>query len=268
MTSSTYTSVAIVLGDTDTGSKVDMLAERAAECGTAIAETHTFDTEEAISHHDLSEVDAVVTALCRAIRTRSNIWVPFPLDLVREQHLRRISLVLQRHGLNLLVGKNLWACPLDSGINEVDMALRREVRAVGDLDRAAIAAAGVQTLSDEIESALLEDSGRPPSLALHHAAPLSDMLQQLEVQYGPHPGLPTTTAVWPVRQPALKSFVGWLIHRCGMTQAEASDFLNAWGYRTRTGRHWQQSTVSTLVNGRYDRRRDRSRRNECPGADR
>lgn len=44
----------------------------------------------------------VVAALGRAIVGRMDVWVPFPgPDFIREQHLRRLSLVLQRHGLNL-----------------------------------------------------------------------------------------------------------------------------------------------------------------------
>lgn len=252
MTSSTYTGPVIVLGDKDTGSRVEMLATRAAECGVAIAETHAFEPNQASSNDDISEVEVVITALCHAIQTRSNIWVPFPLDLVREQHLRRISLVLQRHGLNVLVGRDLWACPLDGGISEVDSALRREVRAVDELDRAAMAAAGVQTLTDEIESALQVDIRRRPGPVGHAEEQWSDVLQHLEVQYGPHPGLPSTRSAWQVRQPGLKRFAGWLMQSCEMTQTEAADFLNAFGHRTQSGRNWQRSTVSALVKGRYD----------------
>lgn len=249
MTSSTYTGAVIVLGDKDTGTRVEMLATRAAECGVAIAETHAFEANQASSNDDIGEVEAVITALCQAIQTRSNIWVPFPLDLVREQHLRRISLVLQRHGLNVLVGRDLWACPLDGGINEVDSALRREVRAVDELDRATMAAAGVQTLSDAIELELQTAAHAVPQASEQ----LSDVLQQLEVQYGPHPGLPATRGAWRDRQQPLKRFAGWLVHQCEMTRAEAAEFLNAFGHRTQSGRNWQRSTVSALVNGRYDR---------------
>lgn len=238
----------LLLGDRDTAEHAELLAARAAECGTHIAETHTFEPADVASADDLGEVDAVVTVLCRAVRTHSNIWVPFPLDLIREEHLRRISLVLQRHGLNLFVGYKLWACPRNSGVNEVDCALRKEVRAVDQLDNAVLAAAGMVTLRDEIQAALQvhNDQSARPSGPLPPRLP--DVLQELEVQYGPHPGLPATRAAWAVRRPALKRFAYWLVHSCGLTRAEAADFLNTWGHTTQSGRNWQRSTVSTLIN--------------------
>jgi hypothetical protein len=54
-------------------------------------------------------------------------------------------LVLQRHGLDLLVGDDLWPVPNVGGMNEIDHALRREVQSVDVLDRAALAAAGIGT---------------------------------------------------------------------------------------------------------------------------
>ena len=118
MTQSINTSNAvIVVGDRDTAQRAD-LAEKAAEQGAVIAEIYTFELGEAASHHDLAEVEAVVAALSRAIGTRTDVWVPFPLqDLCREQHIRRLSLVLQRHGLNLLMGRELAPCPVEGGYN-------------------------------------------------------------------------------------------------------------------------------------------------------
>ena len=158
MTSSTDTRSVIVLGDKDTGTRLEMLKTRAAECGVSITETHTFEGGEAAQQDNLADVGAAFTALCQAVRTRSNIWLPFPLDVIREEHARRLSLVLQRHGLELLIGRNMWACPRDSGISEIDGALRREVRVVDDLDRAVLAALGGLTLTDEIESMLRADA--------------------------------------------------------------------------------------------------------------
>lgn len=250
MTSSTYTGAVIVLGDKDTGDRVEMLATKAAEHGVAIAGTHTYEAGQPGSHYDITEIDEVVAALSQAIRTRTNIWLPFPYDLLPEQHLRRLSLVLQRHGLNLLMGRDLWPSPDEGGISEVDGALRAEVRAVDDLDRAALAAAAVATLSDEIEAAL----HMPAPVVRHEPEQWSDVLQQLEIQHGPHPGLPATRAAWQVRRPALKRFACWLVHGCGMTQAQAADFLNAFGHRTSSGRNWKRCTMSALINGRYDDR--------------
>ena len=145
----------LVIGDDDTASRPDMLAEKAAERGARIAETFSFPQGEAASQEDLTDVEAVVAVLSRAIDTRQDVWCPFPLqDLCREQHIRRLSLALQRHGLNLLMGQHLSPCPVEGGYSEIDSALRNEVRAVDELDNAALAAAGSQTLGAEIEQAL------------------------------------------------------------------------------------------------------------------
>lgn len=252
MTSSTDTRAVIVLGDKDTGNRLEMLASRAAECGVSIAETHTFEGGEGAQQDNLADVGAAFTALCHAVRMRANIWLPFPLDLIREEHARRLSLVLQRHGLELLIGRNMWSCPRDSGISEIDGALRREVRAVDDLDRAVLAALGGLTLTDEIESMLRADN--TSSVVEHPGEQPLDVLQRLEIQYGPHPGLPSTRAPWKIRRPGLQLFASWLVHQCEMTQAQAADFLNELGHRTKTGRSWQRSSLSALVNGRCDQR--------------
>ena len=202
-----------------------------------------------------NDVEAVVAALSRALALRADIWVPFPReDLSREEHVRRLSLVLQRHGLNLVLGPNLWPCPLSGGINEIDFALRREVRAVDDLDHAAVAAAALPTLSDEIEQALQTGQDGPASPPLQNGEGTSAVLKLIEADFGPYPPLPATTAKWPQRRPALKRFAGWLVHDCGLTQTEAAKLLNTTGHRTAHGRLWQRSSVSALVNGRYDRR--------------
>lgn len=252
MTSSTDTRAVIVLGDKDTGSRLEMLEARATECGVSIAETHTFEGSEAAQQDNVADIGSAFTALCQAVRIRSNIWLPFPLDLIREEHVRRLSLVLQRHGLELLIGRNMWSCPRDSGINEVDSALRREVRAVDDLDRAVLAALGGLTLTDEIESMLRADTTH--SMVDQSGQQLLDVLQRLEIQYGPHPGMPSTRAAWAVRQPGLTRFASWLVHQCEMTRAQTADFLNALGHRTKSGRYWQRSTVSALVTGPSGRR--------------
>ena len=146
----------IVLGDHGT-MEVDDLAVKAAEQGVVIAESYSFEPGEPASSDDLAEVDAVVSALSRAIATRVDVWVPFPIaDFGREEHLRRVSLVLQRHGLNMLMGRELEPCTTDGGFNPIDFALRAEVRAVDGLDFAVIAGAGVNSLAAEIERGFLE----------------------------------------------------------------------------------------------------------------
>ena len=240
----------IVLGDHDTGRRADVLAEKAAEHGAVITEIHAFDPGQAGSHDDLAQVDVVVTALSRAIGTRTDIWVPFPMeDLGREQHVRRLSLVLQRHGLNLVMGPGLWPCPITGGMNEADFALRREVQAVDDLDHAALAAVGFKTLGKEIELALAGGcAAQPTELPPHRTIEqLSEVLDQLELECGPRPMLPAASAAWPERQPALKRYATWLVSCCGLTQTDAAKFINASGHRTPQGRIWQQATVSALI---------------------
>lgn len=246
----------IVLGDHDTGQRAQMLADKAAEHGAEIAEVHTFDRGQPGTRDDLTQIDTVVAALTRALATRCDIWVPFwREDLAREEHVRRLSLVLQRHGLNLVLGHNLWSCPRDGGFNDIDVALRREVRAVDDLDHAALAAAALPTLNDEIAQALQRAPSRPARPATRHTGDsTSEVLDLIEADFGPCPPLPATTAPWPQRRPDLKRFAGWLVHECGLTQTDAAKLLNASGHRTAHGRPWQRSSVSALVNGRYDRR--------------
>lgn len=59
------------------------------------------------------------------------------------------------------MGRDLTVCD-DRGMNAVDYALRVEVRAVAELDRAALAAAGMRTLAEGIETALAEAAANEP----------------------------------------------------------------------------------------------------------
>lgn len=247
----------IVLGDRDTGGqRTDMLVGNAADQQASIAEVHTFDPGEPSRHDDLAEVGAVVAALGRALALRTDIWVPFwREDLGREEHLRRLSLVLHRHGLNLLLGQTLWPCPRDGGLNEIDAALRREVRAVDDLDHAALAAAALPTLHDDIARALHTGHSEPDAAAAQQPGEsVAEVLDSIAADFGPYPPLPATNAKWSQRRPALKRFAGWLVHECGLTQTDTAQLLNATGHRTARGRLWQRSTVAALVNDRYDRK--------------
>jgi hypothetical protein len=246
----------ILLGDHDTARHRDELSQDALQHGCAIAGVFSFAEGEAASHDDLTEVDAVVSALGRAIADRMDIWVPFPgPDLGREQHWRRLSLVLQRHGLNVRFGRELAPCATTGGFNEVDFALRREVQIVDDLDHAALAAAGAESLGSEIELALVGAGGpasctsppapRAPSGAVTKADPRTESVSS--------PMLPAPTMPWAQRQPVLKRYVRWLVHGCGVTQVATARVLNSTGQRTPKGRMWQPATVSALLNGRYDR---------------
>lgn len=158
----------IVLGDRETIERAD-LSEKAAEQGAVIAGSYSFEPGEARSSDELAQVQAVVDALSRAIATRTDVWVPFPIDdLGREEHLRRVSLVLQRHGLNMLMGHRLEPCTMDGGFSPADFALRAEVRAVDELDYAAVATAGVRTLFAEIEQALTQVADHEPRRVVSH----------------------------------------------------------------------------------------------------
>jgi hypothetical protein len=151
----------LVIGDEDTASRPQVLADKAAEHGARIAETFAFPVGAAASSDDLAQVDAVVAALGRAVATRTSLWCPFPLqDLCREAHIRRLSLALQRHGVNLLLGQHMSPCPTEGGYSAIDAALREEVKAVNDLDIAALAAAGSPTLTAEIEANLARRAGQ------------------------------------------------------------------------------------------------------------
>ena len=157
----TKTDAVLVLGDTATEQRAEELAVRAAEHGVIISGIFAFEVGEAGAADDLAEVEQVVSALSHAIATRRCIWVPYPReDLAREEHIRRLCLVLQRHGLTLRMGPHLFECPAQGGYNAIDMALRHEVRTVDALDHAAIAAAGIQKLGAEIDALLAEGSSR------------------------------------------------------------------------------------------------------------
>ncbi len=253
MTSKLRPRAVILLGDHDTVARRDELAEIAAYQGCAIAEAFAFPPGQAGSAVDLTEVDAVVAAVGRAIADRADLWAPFPIpDLGREQHSRRLSLVLQRHRLNLRGGAELVPYPADGGINEIDFALRREVQVVDELDHAALAAAGADTLGREIERTLVaagaRTSGGPRPV---RRVPMGGEHASGRDGYAP-PALPEPTAPWPQRRPVLKRYVRWLVHGCGVTQAATARVLNSTGQRTPKGRRWQPATVSALLNGRYD----------------
>ncbi|MEB3032572.1 hypothetical protein [[Mycobacterium] nativiensis] len=240
-----YSKPVILLGDQDT---VDHRADLAADAdkrGYAIVDTFGFEQGEAGGTDDLTEVQAVVAAMGRAIKGRMDIWVPFPgPDFIREQHLRRLSLVLQRHGHNLLLTREVIPAPTDGGMDEIDFALRREVHAVDNLDAAALAAEGVKSLSREIELALAKAADTPtvrrlPDRGRTAADPMP-------------PILPPPTVPWSQRKRLLKHYAGWLVYGCGVTQAATARVLNSTGQRTPTGRHWKPGTVSKLLTGKYD----------------
>lgn len=236
----------LLLGDRETVDHRADLATDAARQHCMVIDAFGFEEGAAGGTDDLTEVDAVVAALGRAIGGRMDVWVPFPgPDFIREQHLRRISLVLQRHGLNLRLTRELFEAPTEGGMNEIDFALRREVRAVDDLDQAALAAEGAESLSREIELALRAARGPQTVRRIPSGANRA----------GRHPGppvLPSPSVPWPERKEHLERYVRWLVDGCGVTQAATARVLNSAGQRTPTGRPWKPGTVSKLLNGKYD----------------
>ena len=254
----------VLLGDHATADQIDMLQELAVQHRAAVAAVFSFEPGEAGCCQELVEVDAIVTALGRALSTRRPVWLPYPReDLGQEKHFRRLCLALQRNGLDLLTGPELAPCPTTGGLSEVDFALRAEVQAVDSLYGAALAAGGVEILSREIERALAagdsdSDSDSEGDRTLigerrgrrQHARSEDDA--GAEMQWTPLPSLPSPDAPWTQRQPVLKQFALWLRVSCGLTQTAVAQCLNPTGHRTPTGRPWQQATVSALVTGRYD----------------
>lgn len=229
----------ILLGDQETGKYRVELAENAAARGYVVAEAFAFELGAARGTDDLTDVEVVVAAVGRAIAARMDIWVPFPgSDFVRELHLRRLSLVLQRHGLNLRASRELSPAPITGGISEIDFALRREVQAVDALDQAALAAEGARTLGQEIEQELAGTGGGTTPAAVA----------------GP-PCLPAPDMPWAQRKPMVERYAHWLVRDCGVTQAAAARVLNSTGQRTATGRQWQPGTVSKLLTGGCDKNR-------------
>ena len=246
----------VLLGDHDTVRRDrDRLCEQARQQRCVIVEAFSFAPGEVASADDLTEINAVVSALGHAIAHRLHVWVPFPgPDLGREQHWRRLSLVLQRHCLNLRFGWDLDLCSTTGGFNEIDYALRREVHAVDDLDNAVLAALGGESLSREIEMELVAaNASCVPPAGRRVAAGGGASADARAGGACLTPMLPAPNAPWRQRRPALKGYVRWLVRECGVTQAATARVLNSAGQLTPKGRPWQPATVSALLNGRYDR---------------
>lgn len=196
---------------------------------------YEFRSGDPALHDELSDVEAVVAALARAISARLPIWMPNSLrDLGREEHYRRLSMVLHRHGIDLLVDYKLWPAPGVDGMNEIDHALRREVQAVDALDRAALASAGVESIETVVEKAAVA-------------------LRPTPHQNAWPPTLPQPDLEWVNRRDSVMSYVRWLVDGCGVTRAAAARVLNSSGQQTPDGKAWQSRDVSALLNGIYDR---------------
>lgn len=233
----------VLLGDHQTTDHVEMLEGVAAQHGTAISVVFSFEPGEAAGCQELADVGGLVAALSHAIATKLPIWVPYPReDLGREQHFRRIGLVLQRHGLNLFTGPHLIPCPTTGGSSEIDFALRTEVQAVDNLDQAALANGGVETLGRQIEEAMVESAkasrGKPsqfPEPADHDVLSAMSSNVGSDIMVSLPAGLPSPNAPWAQREPALRRHAVWLTRCCGCTQIAAAQCLNAIGQRTPQG---------------------------------
>lgn len=234
----------VLLGDNDTTAHRAELARDAAKQHCIIVEAFGFEEGEAGGTDDLTEIDAVVAALGRAIAGRMDVWVPFPgPDFIREQHLRRLSLVLQRHGLNVRLTRGLYPAPTDGGMNEIDFALRREVRRRRPGSGGAGRRGRQEPRAGDRDGA---GQGRRPTVgAAHNRRGRANM-------HPVPPMLPSPAVPWPERKRQVKRYAGWLVHGCGVTQAATARVLNSAGQRTPTGREWKPGTVSKLLAGKYD----------------
>lgn len=241
----------ILLGDHDTVRRDrDRMCEQAKMRECVVVDAFSFKPGAAAGSDDLSEVNAVVSALAHALAHRVDVWVPFPgPDFGREEHWRRLSLVLQRRGLNLRLGWDVAPCATTGGWSEIDYALRREVQAVDDLDNAVLAVLGTESLAREIELALtaVDTPCGPPRRIASGGGGESASGQDVST-----PILPPADAPWRQRRPQLKRYVRWLVHGCGVTRTATARVLNSSGQRTPKGRSWQPTTVAALLNGHYD----------------
>ena len=254
----------VLIGDHQTMEHGELLEAMATEHGADIAAVLSFEPGEPAIRQDLTEVEAIVSALGQAIALKVPVWLPYPReDLGLEKHFRRLSLVLQRHGLNLLMGTHLTPCPTTGGMSEIDFALRSEVQAVDGLDRAALAAGGIETLANEIEQELVaaarsEQEGSPTPPVRNVWADRENGIVMstqagFDIMLNPPASFPGPDTPWAQREPALRRFAIELTQELGLTQAAAADCLNSIGHRTPNGYPWRQPTVSALINGRYDR---------------
>ena len=184
--------------------------------------------------------------------TWSNIWLPFPLDLIREEHVRRLSLVLQRHGLELLIGAPCGRAraTVESARSIVHCA--GEVRAVDDLDHAVLAALGGLTLTDEIESMLRADDAS--SVVDTREGRCWMFCSSWRFSTDLTRGYLRVARAWKIRQPGLQLFAGWLVRQCEMTQGQAASFLNVGSPHEE--RAQKRSTLSTLIKDRHTSQQD------------
>ena len=252
----------ILLGDRDILERIQELHQQASAHGAMIVDTHVFAPGEARGQDALHEVPAVVTALRRAIELGADIWVPFPLeDLTREQHVRQLDLVLERSGLDLLLGPHLSRCPAE-GIHAVDHAMRGEVHAVDDLDRAVLASPRSKTLAEEIEAYLIEaaenhsddtPTQQSEDVSGVHNDRVRQRLIELAGQVGPTPPIPSPAGSWASRKEPLRRLAAWLADDAGQTQSQIAQIFDGLGHRSATGLGFKQEMVSRLLGARYDR---------------
>ncbi len=235
----------VLLGDRDIHARRDELNGIAHDSGCEVVEAYGFEPAAPLRHEDLTHIDEVVVALAQAIEERIDVWVPWAMvDFGRDQHLRRMILVLDRFGLKLRAGRNLSVCEAEGSLNEIDFALRAEVRAVDNLADAVLAVAGVEKLTAEIEEALAGVGAREPARIRTVEAETGRLV---EVPAPPVP--PSPHGRWSDREPMLAGYARWLVRDCGVTRAATARVLNACGQRTRSGKPWQAATVRRLIDG-------------------
>lgn len=241
--SSTVTRV-VLLGDCETVEHRADLDVDAAKRGCRIIDAFGFEDGAAAGTDDLTEITAVVAALGRAITGRMDVWVPFPgPDFTREQHLRRMSLVLQRHGLNLRLTRNLYSAPTDGGMNEIDFALRRRSTRSTTSIRPHWPPRAPRASAVRSSWRWVPPVARRPCAWCRRGRPAQSAPAAADAAVAVDAVAGTQTAAG-----ELRALAGRRVRRHpGRDGADPQ----LGGQRTATGRPWKPGSVSRLLNGKY-----------------
>jgi CheY-like chemotaxis protein len=149
----------VVYGDLATVTETrDAVVATAAALGLWPVEWFS-DPEGLRDTEDPSEADELVAALAECHRLRSGLFVPYVVDVPREQQRRVIGHWLHRHDLSFFVGLTTlaWHDPND----DFDRALRRQLDMASDLELAVAASVAVPALDRLVGELLGQRAGNP-----------------------------------------------------------------------------------------------------------
>ena len=138
-----------------------------------------------------------------------NIWLPFPLDPDPRGARPPAQPGPAAPWAELLIGRNMWSCPRDSGISG-STAHCAEGPTVDDLDQAVLAALGGLTLTDGSSRCC----GLMPAIAVVEHPGGSCWMSLGGWRFSTDlTGAAVDSAAWKVRQPGLQLFAwaGWFI---------------------------------------------------------